>query len=565
MFSSQTRGSPGVAVAALLFVGCGGARAEPPCASAAAPTSSTTAQAAASASASASAAPASSVPNVPASYAALFADLVARIERHHVFADAAKSGWPARKAQLEKEFSRVHTREEALVALAHLENALGDRHCSLSPPTDLRQGRLGLGLALFAERVEGGAVRVRVSEVLDKDLATGSTPTVAEGDEVVAVDGVPVATWLEAHPFESNSLNPTVVLFEQANAIVRARLPWSTIKKGDKRKLTLSRAGANHDVELAFVHPGKWEDAIDVDFDEAPAMSSIGCRNDQHTLYSDFELSAVGVNLCVYKPKKGDKAGKADTRLVRFLSFAYGINQASDDGLRAAKADHDLLTRELAKAKAVVLDVHENHGGNNPFVFLSWFAKSAWDHQQIHLRVSPEFSEDDVRSFVFGDSAMTTRYLELAKRGEGEVSFPFLCMADGKPVTEGTCEGRGPRASELVSSAPVAIVTGPECTSSCDSIVADWSAFDLGPLVGQQPAHGFTTIRHSYALVDPDGRDLGRFRIALSWEAYPRNNQPLEGRPVELDWEAPSTFETRNTWVDASVREARRRAESLGR
>lgn len=504
----------------------------------------------ASVSASASAGPAGAgAPALPTSWVALFDGLADRIEAHHQFADAVKAAWPARRALLRKEFDAVTTREEALVALAHAQAALGDRHCWLSPPTDLRRQRLSLGLRLFAET--GGAVRV--DRVLAKDLAD----RVAEGDEVVAVDGTPIQAFLASHPLESNSLNSAVARAETARAISDATLPWSRVKPGDERTLRLRRAGAERDVALRFRRPSDWEDQDkELDFDDAPAMAAVGCRDDKEPPYAAFELQTVGTNLCVYRPKDGRK----NTRLVRWVSFRYQ-GEDGTDALRAARADHDLLARELRGAGAVILDVHENHGGNNPFVFLSFFAQKPWDHQQIQIHVSPAFSEDEVRQFLFGSPTYTARYRAAAAAGKREDSWPFLCNRDGKPVVDGTCEAVGPRPSELVTKAPVAIVTGPECTSSCDSLVADWAAFRMGPVVGQQPAHGFTSVRHSFPLVGPDGRDLGSFRIALSREGYPRAGRMLEGAPIDLDWEAPSTFETRRTWVDLAVAEARRRVE----
>jgi hypothetical protein len=494
-------------------------------------------------------------PARPASYAALFDELAAKIETFHVFAEGRRAHWDKVKPALRAEMERAKTRADALVALRHVQNALGDRHCYVSPPTDLRPSPIAIGLALFAEQTPEGP-RIRVSEVLDDDLARPDGPAIREGDEIVAVDGQPVGAFLEAHPFESNSLNERVALAETARAIVAARAPWTRIQRGDTRTLRLRRDGVERDVVLTFGHPSRWEDRTEINLDHAPPNASIGCRADKRPLYSGFELAAVGANVCVYRPTEG----RADTRLVRFVSFRYDLNEASD-GLRATRADHDLLARELKGARAVVLDLHENHGGNNPFVFPSWFASRPWDHQQVHVRVSPAFSEDDVRQFLFGDGASIARYREAAAAGKGEESWPFLCSKDNKLLTSGTCEGRGPYPAERVTTAPVAVITGPECTSSCDSFVADWSAFDMGPLVGQQPAHGFTSIRHSYALVAPDGSDLGRLRVALSWEAHPRIGKPLEGAPVELDWEAPSTFETRHTWVDLAVREARKRVE----
>lgn len=472
------------------------------------------------------------------SYLPLFDDLTQKIEAHHMFAERPKARWPANKAQLRTEFERVKTREEALVALAHLQNALQDRHCQLSPPTDKRLAWIGLGISLFAS----GKV-VRVDEVLDR-----KAHDLAEGDEIVAVDGKPTEQWLADHPFESNSLNDDVAAEETAGAIVNARPPWSAVKEGDRRTLRIRRDGQEHEVTLSFSRPDSWASTSGVSLDDAPSMTSIGCRNDENVLYTDFTLAAVGTNVCVYRSKTA--------RLVRFISFDYG---SSPDAMRATRADHDLLKRELAGAARVVLDLHENHGGNNPFVFLSWFANKPWDHQTDHVHVSKDFSDDDRRSFLWADAALVARYESALTDGQAEVSWPFLCRVDGKTVANGVCESIGPRTSELVTTAPIAIVTGPQCSSSCDSLVASWSAMAMGPILGQQPAHAFTTIRHAYPLTGPDGRDLGRFRIALSWESATRTGRPLEGAPVHLDWEAPRTFATRRTWVGLAVSEAAKR------
>lgn len=97
-----------------------------------------------------------------------------------------------------------------------------------------------------------------------------------------------------------------------------------------------------------------------------------------------------------------------------------------------------------------------------------------------------------------------------------------------------------------------------ECTSSCDAISAMWSTFHLGPIVGKQPMHGFTSVRRSIPVTAPDRRDMGKFSVALSWEGFV--GQPaLEGRPIALDWEAPESFETRKTCIDEAVAEATRR------
>jgi len=67
--------------------------------------------------------------------------------------------------------------------------------------------------------------------------------------------------------------------------------------------------------------------------------------------------------------------------------------------------------------------------------------------------------------------------------------------------------------------------------------------------------HGFTTVRYAFPVTAPDHRDMGKFRIALSWEGF-AGKPSLEGRPIHLDWEAKDTFETRETWIDLAIDEA---------
>jgi hypothetical protein len=279
--------------------------------------------------------------------------------------------------------------------------------------------------------------------------------------------------------------------------------------------------------------------------DDSPAMASIGCADEKTSPYPGYDVAAVGGNVCVYRAHDA-RSGKAP--IVRFLSFLYDLNRGAS-ALRAMKADHDLLARTLAKDTGVVLDIHENHGGYNPFIFLSWFAHAPWGHERVHVRVAPGFSDDDVRSFLFDNDANVAAYKAALAQGESEMSYPFLCTKD--------CDSAGPRPAELVTRAPVAVITGPECVSSCDAISALWSSFHLGPIVGKQPMHAFTTVRHSIPVAGPDNRDLGLFRIGLSWEGF-AGKEALEGHAIPLDWEAPETFEGRESWVAESVVNAER-------
>ncbi len=470
----------------------------------------------------------------------LFDDLVAKVRRHHVFAEGQAAVFARSLERLRLEAIAAETDSEGMVAMAHLERALGDRHCNLSPPADVRAAGLGLGLSLHTEREPSGKVRVRVESIEDPALEA----KVRVGDEVLDVDDVPAETWLADHPFESNALNPDARLSETAHAIVYQVIPWTTVKEGQTRRLRLANAG---DVTMTFRRPFRYEREENVpDIDSSPAMASVSCKQDGKVPYSGYELASVGVNYCIYRPAAANR-GAQGTRIVRFVSFMYPARETSAQ-LRMVRVDHDGLARELVGARRVVLDLHENHGGNNPFVFLSWFAKQPWQHEMVTVRVSRDFTEEEVRNFLYGDGDLTKSYLARAQRGDEWLSYPFLCKGEG-------CDGmRGPRPAERVTEAPVGVITGPECTSSCDAFSVIWSTFGMGPIVGKQPMHGFTSVRHEFPMRSPDGRSLGLFRVALSHEAF-AGKPPLEGAPIRLDWQARETFATRDTWLDASVAE----------
>lgn len=492
------------------------------------------------------AAPPTAVPGPPSlSYVETFDTLATLVETHHVFAEGRRAFWETHKADLRRELAAADTREAALAALRHVQHALGDRHCNLRPPTDANPHYLALGLEVHAARVSGHPV-VRVSAVKDPALAS----RIAVGDTLLAIDGVATETWLAEHPFETNALNPVAALQETAEAAVRVLAPWTRVRENDTRTLRFARGGTTTDEALVFRRPYRYEQrAGRLEVDDGPDMAKIGCTQTDPVPYAGYALDVVGNDVCVYRPRA---AAAKKPPIVRFLSFNYDLDHGDEDAaLRAIRVDHDLLARALAKDERVVLDLHENHGGFNPFLFVSWFARAPWGHEVVHVRVSDAFSEEEVRRFLWGDDALVARYAAAKAAHETEMTYPFLCKA-------ASCDRVGPRPSELVTNRPVAVITGSECTSSCDAFSSMWSAFRLGPIVGKQPMHGFTSVRHAVPVVAPDRRDLGRFSIALSWEGF-AGKPSLEGAPISLDWEAPETFETRTTWLDDAVTEATRR------
>src|SRR6185295_8011823 len=165
-------------------------------------------------------------------------------------------------------------------------------------------------------------------------------------------------------------------------------------------------------------------------------------------------------------------ASRSRISIVRHRSFLYqGFDSAQT--LHMVKADHDGLARALRGADGVILDLHENGGGNNPFLFLSWFSSGPWDHPRVVARVDPSLDPDTVaHMFSPADAAHS---LAAQRDGGATIALRFLCPRE--PCTHVT-----PPASEQVTRAPVAIIVGPSCASSCDTFAVTWSTFRLGPV-----------------------------------------------------------------------------------
>jgi hypothetical protein len=477
-------------------------------------------------------------------YAATFETLLRRIERDHVFPPGYVRDVGHRfqddVPRLRREFERAKDRAEALAALRHLQHALRDLHCYLDPPADMRRGSVKLGVRLWAGGTEA-APDVRVAEVLDPELAS----KVAVGDVVTSVDGAPLATWLASHPFDAQALSPERHYADTIVRITYAELPWVAVKEGDTRRLGLSRDGRAREVDLDFRRefPGK----PTADLDDPPPMAKVECDAANPLEYGDYVLGAMGANVCVYLPRK---PGKPRVPVVRYTSFLYGGNGDGAQALRMVRVDHDVLARTLRDADGVIVDVHDNHGGNNPFLFAGWLSPGPWDHERVVTRVVPELDAATIARVLFGESHVA-EYVAAQKAHQPTVLSRFLC-APGK------CDQVRPAPSELVTRAPVALIVGPGCVSSCDTLAATWSAFKLGPVVGRQPAHAYTVIRVPIHVSGPDSQDLGTFRVAISQSEF-REGVSIEGEPLHLDWEAPSTFETRASWVKRAVDEARAR------
>src|SRR5262249_25280090 len=152
---------------------------------------------------------------------------------------------------LRDEFVRAATRDQALVALGHLQNSLRDTHCYADPPPGTSRGTLSLGVQLWADGTPA-APDVRIARIIADPDAPPRALDPAVGAPVTAVDGTPIAAWISAHRFETAAFGARAAFRQTVAAIATVQLPWVPVHRGDARVLTVMHAGAPHDVTLAF-------------------------------------------------------------------------------------------------------------------------------------------------------------------------------------------------------------------------------------------------------------------------------------------------------------------------
>jgi hypothetical protein len=118
---------------------------------------------------------------------------------------------------------------------------------------------------------------------------------------------------------------------------------------------------------------------------------------------------------------------------------------------------------------------------------------------------------------------------------------PFFCRPD-------TCDWDNRYVpSHRVTKLPLALLVGPNCVSSCDSLTQQFDEQELGPLVGEPTAAAHTTRRLKRDIVFR-GEVLGTLELAFSYEVSGVSGKPVEGVPIHLDERVDRTFANRDRY-----------------
>lgn len=485
---------------------------------------------------------------------ALFERLVAMTRRYHLFAPRTAQNlgrtWDDDLPRLRAEFAAARDDAALNVALFHFGSSLHDVHCAFSPR--VRGPRLTLGVRASVEASaspgEGGVHRFYVERVRDAALAGRVSP----GDVVVAIDGVPAARLLEEHAFVSNMNSPENVAIGVSRYLTTRSAYSTRVIAGDTSSWSLrSRDGAEKTVTMSWRVA---EDAEDDDF--AVDYASKDCAgHDAKNYGGGYALTARGFRACVYTSKE---PVFRDYPIVRHTSFVYRQGEVPHGVL----TDFEVITKALGavKPKGIIVDVQDNGGGINPNLFIEWWAREPYTDTETRVLLDGALLAGRGVEISSMTPAIASWYAaELQAGGAPDAQGrrlsrprPFMCKPD-------TCAWDNRYApARRVTTAPVALLLGPGCASSCDSFARHFDVANVGPIVGRPSMAGFTTHRARFDVGRAGEPALGTIDFAVAYDSVAGATESIEGVPVSVDVPVPRTFDNHARYdsvlVEAAIR-----------
>jgi Peptidase family S41 len=478
---------------------------------------------------------------------ALFKGLVDDIHKYHVFAAATSKllgftfddDLPA----LEKEFVAANDSSHLDVALDHLVNDLHNPHCIFE--STFPQDYFETGVTFNAEW-RGGVVHFYVS-IVPASLAG----RLNLGDELVSVDDIAAADVLRRYSNRSRQNNWHAIANEVAGSIGG---PYPLrLNLGTRSHFVVQKRGTRE--EVAFDLTWKKTDfGAALSGDEAIDYAKPSCSVLRDADYGGYELVTRGHNLCVYAARSPERRGYP---IVRHFSYSYaGSGYQRQYAPHQVRADHELLVRELdrLKPKGVILDLRDNAGGNNTHWFMDWYAHGAYADDMYRMRLHADFdSEQKVKEAGIPHAKWYLQQLRGRTPGQTlSALHPFNC--DGSDcVRENHLTP-----SHQVTTAPIALLVGMGCASSCDAFVRWFGKYHFGPVIGEPTAAGLTFWRLRREVILPNGQKFGAYRVAFTEDFDNVSNEGIEGVPVHLDVEIDRTFENKKGYdkllVEAAVK-----------
>jgi hypothetical protein len=451
-----------------------------------------------------------SVPGTPAAIEQrarrdLFEQLVADIRAYHVFPDAwPEERWAAELPALEREVTAAGDRSALLRALSHVASSLRDGHLAFTPAGGWANPEIAVLPVSFFQTGSALEPRFFVERAAPE---TG----LAAGDELVRYDGVEAAALL-AH-FAPELDRASARAARVADLLQMRRMEMHPGILGSTVALRVRRGDELLDAAPVF---GPNRPPPD------PKADPPQCPSRRRDFGAGYELARVGAHVCLYR---GVSARTSRYPIIRHTAFFYGTESAIDHAL--IEQEHELVRAFLAatpRLAGVLLDLRDNAGGHHPDLFLPWYLAGSYPRTIRWVRLHPQLTDRSRLTQALWSTALAEEYVRRAASGEKWWVQPFECDATECP----------PMPDALVTQAPIAVLVGPRCKSSCDTFVSVWSERHAGPTIGEPAAAMFTSNRYPLDVRLGD-ESLGQLTVALSGVRATEHDAWLEGNPGPVD------------------------------
>lgn len=504
---------------------------------------------------------------------ALYRDLVRAVRRYHLFSDATASNlgidWDDSLSGYESVF--VEAADEAALreALDRFANSLHDPHLGYEPETPGEELSLGLTLegiwhgpgasgAGFAVRsVDSAALRGRVEP----------------GDRLLSAGGVPAERLTQTCFDRTKANNLPAAVSGVASFLAHRNTHTSNVRIGDKVRWRLQRPDTkvSYEIELTWSQEKSNPQTVQA-LRTDPDYSLTRCHpydsNDAYSLpdrhyspsadgASGYKITGVGNRFCLYTAEKPPYRYYPIVRHYSFFYYAGYPNSHEEDAqlnnaaTYAVLADYYALSRLLRarpETRGLIVDLRDNGGGNDPEWFLDWYAPAPYEDHYIVARVAPEWQDPAFTSRVVNIDEDWLKWYRRAAIGRANGTWlrrPFKCL---RPDCSG---GNRFSPGRALVTAPVALLVGRGCNSSCAHVAQIFDENDFGPLIGEPAQATQTSQHHPYPVRTSAGLKLGQLKLALSTDESGKTGKRLEGALPHVDYPISRTFDNRDT-IDAA-------------
>lgn len=471
------------------------------------------------------------------------------------------SSFPELVERLAAEAERAQSWPAFSLALKRLDMAYPNLHSYLELSDEIPNLKRVLpAVGFVGEWLAPGITRFRISRVDAVSFPEGSVPQI--GDELVAINGRSMDQWKREHfDFCKMPMREQCALWFPGD--FHNEVSGWTREQG--LVYTLRRDGHF------------WNLPVSLKTKERTP------RDDSHLLcanypdrYPGFRLVHKGQLACFYASEKDPS-----TLLLRITSFQY--NRSTNQGMKTLQEEVDALwpfwSERAPGTSHLILDVIDNHGGNQNTPYYEVFFDRPHQEQRTRFRKIRELEDPALRdTFFWGTPEQELWFQNIKKEGLWDSvafgdflpSLPMFCARKNEdcriglfPVKNHGFRGR------------VTMLVNQECISSCDAFVFTFKQ-ELGDrvrIVGQ-PQAADTAYSRLRLGVELDAKAPGGFSIKSlpQYGDVPKNilfsqvasisrsvtedGTVVSGRPLPVDIFVPLTLENEGMWHRAALEAA---------